>query len=276
MSGTWRVLRAEIWRLVRVLPMWMTGLVLALVAGTTAWASHVRAIREGTLDPIESGRAWAPFVDGWRAGLVLGAFALLAFAARSVAGDRETGVVRLACTRSASRAGLVTGRLLLGPLLVLLVVLVSGLAAGIVAVQLGDLGAFVEDGYEILAREELVEEVRRAVLSILPGLFALYAFGLFVSCIARGATVAVTSALGAFVAFDLFKEALGEERYLVFASHVPTLADTSAWSELPGLVRGYSDAFYEDALLRAAWIVPWPALAAFLLAGILVLRRRPL
>lgn len=276
MSGALRVVRAEFRRLVRVTPVWLTGLVLAAVAALTTWASHLRAVREGVLDPIDSGRAWAPFVDGWRAGLVLGAFALLAFAARSLAGDRETGVVRLACTRSASRAALVNGRLLLGPPLVLLVVAVSGLAAFAVAVQQGDFGSFVEDGYEILAREELVEEVRRAVLSILPGLLALYAFGLLVSCLARGSTVAVTSALGAFVAFDLFKEALGEERYLVFASHVPTLADTSAWSELPGLVRGYSDAFYEDALLRAAWIVPWPALVAFVAAGILVLRRRTL
>lgn len=276
MTGTLRVLRAELWRLARVVPVWATGAVLALFAAATAAASHWRAVREGALEPIESGTAWGPLVDGWRAGLVLGGFALVAFAARSIAGDRESGVVRLASTRSTSRAALVTGRLLLGPVLVLGVVLVSGLAAGCVAAWQGDLGPYVEDGYQILAREELALEVRRAAQSILPGLFALYAFGLLVSCVARGATVAVTSALGVFVAFDLLKDALGEAKYYVFASHVPTLADTSAWDQLPNIARGFSDAYLDDALLRAAWIVPWPALAVCLVAGIAVLRRRSL
>jgi membrane-associated protease RseP (regulator of RpoE activity) len=54
---------------------------------------------------------------------------------------------------------------------------------------------------------------------------------------------------------------------------VPTLADTSAWSELPGVARGFSDAGFPDALLRIGWVVPWPAALLCALAAWAILAR---
>lgn len=276
MRGSLRVAHAELARLLRVRSAWFTGLLLAAVSATSAWLSHQSAQREGVLDPISSGAGWAALVDGWRAGLVLGSFTLLAFSARAIAGDRESGVLRLGSTRSASRAALFLGRLWLGPFLVLLTMLVTGLTAWLVATRVADLGPLIEDDYEIFTAAELAGDLRTAVLAVLPALLAVFAFGLLVSSLARGATVAVTSALGLFVAFDLFKGTLGEGGFWVFAAHAPSLIDSSAWSRLSGLARGYSDAGFSDALLRAGWIVPWPAIALATAVGIWVLSRRTL
>lgn len=278
MSATLRVLRAELRRSVRVRATWF---VLSLLAGVAALRAYVSvgstvAERAGALDPVTSGTAWAPFVDGWRAGLVLGALVLVATSARALAGDRESGVLRLAATRSCTRSSLVWGRLLLAPLLVVAIVTCTGAAAWYVARTHGDFGPLIEDGYEIFTAEELRAEVARGVFAVLPALVAAYAFGLFVSSLSRSATIAVSGALGLFLAFDLFKEMLGSLRAWVFASHVPTLADSSAWSELPGVVRGFSDAGFPEGLYRAALIGPWPTLLLLALGSCLALSRRRL
>jgi len=278
MRGTLLVARAELGRMCRLRSSLILGFLVALLAALRAFVGigAATAERGGADDPISSGGGWAPLVDGWSAGLLLGTLFLLTHAARSIAGDRESGVLRLAITRSVSRGGLIWGRLLVSPLLVLLVVLLPGLAAYAVVALGSDFGPLVEDGYEIFTAEELGGELRRGVLAILPGLLATYAFGLLVSSFASTATTAVASALGLFLAFDLFKEALGDSHYWVFASHVPTPWDTSAWSELPGVMRGFSDAGFPEALVRVGWAVAFPAALLCAAVACLVLARRRL
>ena len=269
-----RVFGAEGARLLRLRGTFVLLLLLGAVSALRAYATAAAATV--TDSPIESGTAWAALADGWRAGLVLGTLLLVALSARGFAGDLEHGVLRLAATRSVSRPALLLGRFLLGVPIVVALVASTGLAAWAAARVHGDFGPLVEDGYEIFAAHELAFEVRMAVLSILPALLATVAFGLAVACLARNTTTAVGLALGAFLGFDLFKELLGESALWVFATHVPTLADTSAWSELGELMRGYSDAGLGAAALRAAWITPGPTLALFLLVGGAVLTRRTL
>lgn len=276
--GSLLVLRAEALRLLRLRSTYATLLLLAALSGlrtfvAVGWTAEERG---GDVDPLSSGGAWAPFVDGWALGLVFGTLVLLVHAARTIAGDRESGVLRLAATRSTPRCGLVLGRALLAPLLVAAVVAVTGLTAWLVAGSLADFGPFVEDGYEILKAAELREEVSRSVRAVLPPLLATYAFGLFISCLARGATLSSAAALGLFLAFDLFKTTLGDAHYWVFASHVPTPADGSTWSELPGVARGFSDSGFPAELIQAGFDAAWPALIVFTLGACVVLQRRSL
>jgi len=279
-SAVLRVARAEWGRLLCLRATWLVLLLLAAVSRLRAWVSVSAVAAErvgaGGEDPVSSGLGWAPLVDGWRTGLVLGALVLVAVSARSLAGDHEAGVLRLALTRSAPRGALVWGRLLLSPLLVLATVAATGLAAFAVAGANGDFGPFVEDGYEIFAAEELRAELARSVVAILPALLATYAFGLFVSSLAPGATVAVTAALGVFLAFDLFKDTLGRAGDWVFAKHVPTLADSSAWDELQKVVRGFSDAVLSERLFRIGLVAPLPSILLLGLLASLVLSRRRL
>ena len=101
-------------------------------------------------------------------------------------------------------------------------------------------------------------------------------FGLLISCLVPGVALAPSVALGAFLAFDLFKTALGDVHYYVFASHAPTVVDSSAWSELAGVVRGFSDAGFPDQLIRVGTRVSWPAALIFTVVACLALRRRSL
>ncbi|MFT5290948.1 MAG: ABC-type transport system involved in multi-copper enzyme maturation permease subunit [Planctomycetota bacterium] len=278
MKATLREMRVESGRLLRLRSSWFVLLVLSGISALRTFISlqTVAGERSGLGDPLSSGGAWAPFVDGWRVGLVLGALLLLGHAARSIAADREEGLLRLAVTRSVPRGAIVRGRLALAPLLILALVFFTGLASWATAQTGGDFGPFVEDGYEIFTAEELFREVRRAVFAILPALLATYAFGLMISSFFRSATAALAAALGLFLGFDLFKEILGPSRAWVFANHVPTLSDTSAWSELPNVMRGFSDAGFSDGLYRSALIGPWPALLLFLLLSSIVLSRKTL
>lgn len=272
------VLRAEAVRLVRTRSTWAVLVFLGAASALRAFVAvgWTAAERGGVEDPLESGAAWGPFVDGWSLGLVLGTLVLLVQAARWVAGDVETGVSRFAVTRSATRSSLVLGRLVLGPLLIAAVVTTTGLAAWTVAGAHGDFGAFVEDGFEIFTAEELREETERGLLAVLAPMLATYTFGLFVSCTVSGGALASSLALGLVLAFDLFKGALGDAHYWVFASHAPTPVDSSALSELAGVVRGFSDAGFPDELVRVGTQVSWIATLAFALVACLVLRRRSL
>jgi len=277
MTGTLRVFHAEFVRLLRSRSAWAVTLILAGLSALRVLAAVSTIVTtQGGESPVSSGAAWGPFVDGWRTGLTLGCLGLLVFAARSVAGDLEQGILRVAVTRSVTRSALILGRLLLAPAQVLLVVASTGLASWIVASNYGDFGPLVEDGYELFSAAELRGELGRAVLAAVPPMIATYALGLLVSTLARSATEAVAGALGVFLAFDMFKESLGEAQYWVFATYAPTLADGSAMSEMSGIARGFSDSGFADNLLRMNHILPWPEALALTLVACLVLSRRTL
>ena len=138
---------------------------------------------------LTEGDGWALLVDGWRAGLMLATALLLVQSARALAGDRETGVFRLAVTRSASRSGAVVGRALMGPVLTLVMVLFAGGGALLAATALGaDFGDLVEDDYKIFSAFEVREELHRALVGAFIAMIAVHGFGLLVSSASRGSS----------------------------------------------------------------------------------------
>jgi hypothetical protein len=281
-KGTWRIFSAEFYRLRRSRITWLAALFVFLIpalrvfaARLSGSAARLAAAREGReLLGLEEGRGWAPLVEGWRAGLALGALLILIHGARTIAWDRERGILRLAATRTAGRSAQLFGRALLGPVLVLSVVILSGLGAWLAANHWFEFGPLIEDDYLILTAGELHSELRFALLAALPPLLAVHAFGLLVSTISRGATIAVACSVALFLAFDLFKESLGDDRWWVFASYSPSFIDTSAMREMVGVAHGYSDAGFTAALMRMNLMVPWPQIALLLLAAAWILSRR--
>lgn len=284
MSGAWRVFRAECYRLLRSRATQLSAAFLFLVpamhvaaARFVDSAERLDAARRGReVLGLEEGRGWAPMVEAWRVGLALGALLLLIHGARTIAGDRDSGVMRLASTRTASRLGLAAGRVGLGPLLVVAVVVMSGLGAWMATGFWFDFGPLVEDGYPIMETDELRHELVMAIASAMPALWAVHALGLMISAISRGATLAVASSVALFLAFDLFKGSLGQARYWLFATYSPSFIDNSAMQEMVGLAHGYSDAGFPEALMRMSFLLPGPQ--ALLLAGVaaMVLTRRRL
>ncbi|MCP3918494.1 MAG: hypothetical protein GY711_23355 [bacterium] len=285
MRGTLRAFRAEAYRMPRARSLWVGAVFLAAVPAVRVWAAYLARAAEiaerklaGRSAPaaLESGDGWAPLVDGWHAGLVLGALLLLVHAARSIASDRDSGVLRPAVTRGVTRSGTVLGRALLAPVLVVGVAAASGAGAFAVAQSLFDFGPLVEDGYELMSVADLRRELTSAVLAALPALLALYGFGLFVSALGRSATGALSVALALYLGFDLFKEVLGDDAYFAFAAHVPSLVDTSAMGEMSGLARGFSDAGFPPALLRLDYLMSLPQAVILVVLACLAMHRRAL
>lgn len=271
MSGCWRVFRAELYRLVRSRALLFSALFVAAVAALRVHGEQVlqraghaaavqKALSRGAEAPPapDAANAYAPWVEGWVSGLTVGTLLLLVLAARSLAADRESGVLRLARTRSAGRGALVAGRLLLGVPLVLGLVAVTGLASWATAAALFEFGDLVEHGYTILTAAELDAELTRSVAAVLPPLFALWAFGLALSAVIRSPTAAVGACLAAYLGFDLFKAVLGEGQWWVFASFAPSFVDGSALHEMAGVARGLSDMGYGEARLMMNWTLPLP------------------
>jgi len=283
-TGTWRVFRAELYRLLRTRIAHFAALFLVLVpvlhvtvARYLDAAQRIDAARRGReLLGLDEGLGWAPLVEAWRVGLALGALLLLIHGARTLAGDRERGILRLASTRTSTRASLVFGRALVGPLLVLAVAALTGLGAWLSAGVWFDFGPLVEDGYTILEPEELRGELIRALASSVLALWAVHAFGLLVSAVARGATLAVACAIALFLAFDLFKRALGDLGHWIFATYSPSFIDGSAMEEMAGMAHGYSDAGYPEELLRMSFVLPVPQALLMLVLAAAVMRRKRL
>lgn len=278
MSSCMGVLRAEIYRLLHSRAVHLSAFFVALVAALRVWGEHamqatarasiVQRALERHAEPPEPVplNAYAPLVEGWLSALTVGSLLLLILASRSLAADRESGVLRLARTRSASRGTLVLGRVLLGVPLVLGLVLISGISAWITAATLFEFGPLVEHGYEILSAEELNQELWRAVIAVIPPLLASWTFGLAISAIARSPSMALGASLAAYLGFDLFKQVLGEGQWWVFAAFAPSFVDTSALQEMTGVARGLSDAGYSEELYNMNLILPWPE--ALLLWGV--------
>ena len=285
MSGALRVLRAEFVRLVTSRVGLVTGLLLIWIPALRVWASIVasrakdieRAASGSEQLGLTEGTGWALLVDGWRAGLMLGTALLLVQSARALAGDRETGVLRLAVTRSASRSGAVVGRALLGPVLVILVVGLTGLGAYLATKMAGaDFGDLVEDDFTIFSGDEVRSELQRALGPVMAGLVAVHAFGLLVSSVSKGPVLALAGSLAAILLWDVFKEDTGEFRFFVFATHAPTFADGSAMKELAGFARGYSDAGLPDAVINMGLVLAPAQALVFVALAALALRKRPI
>lgn len=285
MSEILRVLRVELYRLLRSRASLAALLFLALapalrvlgaeLAGATERARRVAAGRPAGSEG-DSGGAWGPFADGWHAGLVVLGLLLLIHAARTLAADRESWVLRLALTRRTPRFALVAGRALLALFFVLGGAALCGASAWLAARHWFDFGPLVEDGYTFFSVEELRAELARALVATLPSLFALWCLGLLVSVLSGSSAAAVSIALALYLGYDLFEDALGRARDWVFASFAPSLLGGSALEEAAGVARGLSDAgFSEELLARSTWL-PVPQALLLLALTTLVLARRSL
>lgn len=289
MTGALRQLRAETYRLLHGRLAWLVAALLVAVpllrvgaARAADVASHAARIQralardEPLPEAMPVGNAWPVFVDAWLAGLTLLALILLIVSARSLAGDLDLGLLRLARTRSVSRTGLVVGRALLGVPLLLVAVALTGASAAAGASWAYAFGPIVEDGYELLGSEEIRAEVVRGVVTALPALLGTWCFGLLVSAIARSGLVAVAAALTLYLGFDLFKDVLGGRQYWTFAAFCPSFVDNSYLHEVASMARGFSDAGYTAQILARNLWLPLPQALLLVVLACWAARRRAL
>lgn len=282
MSGFIPAIRSE-WHLARH-GRWPRILVIlpAVAAFARIALSRLRATAEQVRGAIAGGAApgevggYGALVDGLSTALVLLSLLLAALAASSLAADREQGTARQLVVRCSSRSAWLAAKLVALLVFGCLAASLAGLSAWGAASWLHELGPVIEDGYELIGVDEIHDEVRRGVLLAIAPLPATIAFGLLVSVLSRSPVGAVSAALGALLAFDLFKGLVGDGASWVWAYHVPSLLDASSLADAARLVRGYSDILPDEEILRRNLLVPGPTALILLAATFLRLRRREL
>jgi len=283
-NGTLLTLRAELVRVATSWIAWLTAFLivfvswlrvaLAVIAERVSRAEAAASGRELTSD-LESGTAWPMLVDGWRAGLMLSTAVILIAGARTVAGDRDSGLLRLGVTRASSRVGAIVGRALVGPVLVAALVLLSGLGAwfGAVVNGGGDFGDQMMFGSPLFAAEEVRGALVMAIVIAFLGLVAIHAFGVLVSSLIPGALIAAAASLMVVVLWDVIKDSVGMEvAGFVFATHAPTFDDSSPMTEMVKISRGMSDGVISDEVRRKGTF--FPAVEAILFVGLACLAMR--
>lgn len=264
-SGALRVLRAELARMltswVAIVAAFLCLLVPVLRVGVSAVVQRASQLADGGqgANGLEGGAGWGMLIKGWESGLLLATVFLLVQAIRSISGDRESGVLRLAVTRSASRVGAVIGRAMVGPLLVLGMVLLSGLGSWFATrfIGRGDFGNLIIEDYAIFGddgADYILGELKRTMQNVVLALCAMHAFGLLVSSLIRGPLIAFVVAMVPLMIWALLRDVFGPGQWFVFASHAPPFFSGSAMSELGKLAEGFSDGLIEEQVYRTGLI----------------------
>ena len=253
--------------LARFLLVWLNQ------AGQQARAGLIGA---GDFELAQAQNAYGHFVDGVNTGLTILALLLVALAAYDFSSERDIGSIRHVLIRRAGRASIVLAKLLKLHILGVLALALLGLAAWAGAALLWDFGPVVEDGFELISEDEILYEIHLGALMAVIPLPAVIAFGLLVSVAAQSATQAVTLAIGATLAMDIFKALLGERAWYLYATFHPSLLDQSYLQEVSRLVRGFSDVLVEDRFFVFNGWIPAVSVVVFAAATLLVVSRRRL
>jgi ABC-type transport system involved in multi-copper enzyme maturation permease subunit len=289
MTGTWTALRTELYKARHSpgsrLVLLATALIGAARVGGGFLADRFAQARRMTsslaagstvqVSATDKANAYAPFIDGLTTSLTVGVLLVLAFAAATIASERDHGTIRLPLTRSVSRTGLLTAKAMSILLWALALALAAYLGAFVMAALLYRFGPIVDSNYEIFSAREINVELAKASLALLPPLFATAAFGVLISCVARTSGEAIGIALVSYVMFDLFKGLVGDGNRFVFATFNPAIVDRSYLHEVGQLARGFSTAGFAEPMLALNVVVPLVEGLVFLvLAGAIFARRR--
>ncbi len=220
--------------------------------------------------------AYGQFVDGVNTGLTILALLLAAAAAYDFSSERDIGSIRHVLIRRAGRASIVLAKLLRLHILGVLSLGLLGLAAWAGSALIWDFGPVVEDGFELISEQEILYEIHLGLLMAVIPLPAVIGFGVLVSVAAQSATQAVTVALGATLAMDIFKALLGERAWYLYATFHPSVLDQSYLREVSRLVRGFSDVLVEDRFFIYNGWIPLVSVVVFVAAALLLVSRRGL
>lgn len=233
MRRVWTAYRVEAFKAVR---QRLTFLGPALLVLTTLSLTQVQpVVRDGHGDYAFV--AHATSVSLHLVGLLL----LLMYCANLISSELQSGVIRTVLVRSLRRSEYVAAKILLGGTYALVLTLTSAVAAWAVAAALGDM-AGVTYGDEILfTHPDMIRAYALGVVLSLAPQLATVAFAVLMSALFRGSGVAVTAAVGIWIAADAVKHPLGIAPYL-FSSYVEM-----PWQVFANQANGLDGRWWPDA-----------------------------
>ncbi|MCG8415780.1 MAG: ABC transporter permease subunit [Pseudomonadales bacterium] len=240
----------------------------------TGAAARDSLLGASDFDAAMANNAYGHFVDGLDTGLTLLGLLLVAQAAYSFSGERDSGAIRHLLIRSSSRRAIMLAKLLHLHLLALLSLLVLLVTSYLFSGLLWEFGAVVEDGFELISEQEIQQEIVLGLrLALLP-LPAVIALGLVISVVANTSTQAVVTALGLTLVLDIFKSTLGDYGLYLYATYLPSLLDQSYLQDVSRLVRGFSDVLIDQRFLDLNNWVPLPSLVILVIVMLVLVQRR--
>jgi ABC-type transport system involved in multi-copper enzyme maturation permease subunit len=225
---------------------------------------------------IDGADAWGSLVDAYLTGLTVSGLILVTYAAWSLAADQDSGVLRHILIRRVSRRTAVMAKLTLAHILGLLALMLMLSVSTLCAWLLWDFVPVAEDGYVLIATEEIIDEIRLGLtLAIIP-LPAAIALGIAISVLASNGTQAIVAALGITLAMDILKGLAGSMADYLYISYLPSLLNESYLQDVSRLVRGFSDVMIDPAAMQLNYWVPWPQLLIFVVIALMAISRKRL
>lgn len=284
MNGFPTALRAELFVALRSLPARVTVALPAIAVLIQLVLSRLRGAGQQAREAFPgqggadfaAGNAWGHYVDSLLTGLTLLSLAMVAYTAWTFASERDSGAIRHLLIRASSRRALLLAKLAGAHIIALLSLLLMLVMATAASAWFWEFGPVVEDGYELIGSREIREEFRLGLTLALLPLPAAISFATLIAVLSRTATQAVTTALGATLALDIFKGMLGNASQYLYATFQPSLIDQSYLNDVSRLVRGYSDVLLDPSFLQLNQWVPLPQMLLFLLLSLVLITRRRL
>jgi ABC-type multidrug transport system ATPase subunit len=244
-------------------------------------------VAAGELASATDVTAFQSTASALQAGLPLLALLVAGIASQALAGELSRGTLRNVLLRPQTRWEVVLGKSLAGLAICVLAYLVLGAAAvGASSLAFGfkDLVELLPNGDEfpLIAASDLWPELRRAVASQTPVLFAYYGLGLLAGAVARTAPGALGFAIALVLGTDLLRgvaRSFHFEGWLLAAYAPSPLGDTSYLNYFSERAQGISNAVFRFAShnlagLDASLAVPLVWLAGAVALSIFLLHRR--
>lgn len=286
MDGFITALRAELYVALRSNSTRLAVLFPAIISGLQLLLTSFRSASEQARDAlsgqgfgqvqVDGAEAWGALVDAMSTGLTLIGLTLVAYAAWSFAGDKDSGALRHLLIRRVSRPALVAAKLVNVHLAGLVSVVLMLTVVMLVATTLWDFGPVVEDGYELIGTPEIHAEIRLGLALALMPLPAAIALGMLISVSTQNATQAITAALGLTLALDIVKGLLGDVSGYLYVSYQASLLNEAYLNDVSRLVRGFSDVLIDPATVQLNQWVPWPQMLVLVIISLIVVQYRKL
>ena len=283
MNGIGTAIRAELFVISRNWKLWLLIIAPAIAAilrllliRVNAASAQIQGALSGGINDSEADYAYGYFVDALSTGFIFTYLIFIALAAFSFAIDRDHGVIRHAVIRQSSRRAIVAAKILVLHAMALCACLLLFICALSMSSLLWDFGPVIEDGYELISRAEIHEEIRTGVILALLPLPACLCLGLLLSIVANSTLQAVSMSLGLTLLLDIFKGAFANGAQYLFINFQPSLLDNSYLKEVSRIARGFSDILIDERLMQLNYWIPIPQAAVLLIIALFWVRRKSL
>jgi len=281
--GFWRAFKGELYllrcrRSVRRAHILVLLVAVFHVIGSYFLLQAQAGVQDINPEDMAGWNFWPRLAASARAAMYFVEVVVLALIAGSFPAEISDGVVRDPMVRRISRVALTFARLVSAMILPLTLYGVAIAGSWLTAAAFFDPGPILEEGDILLDEADVKEPILLALAHGLPPIFALGAFAVALSVAFRKGVVAVGVGLGFLLSARILQEPLGAKAPWFFADTLAGMGPDSFLEQAAGFSLGFGNYYPEsfNDIVDLGWYASLPSLAAFMIAAVLLFRRRSL